>query len=198
MHLSILTCLKINFLQNSDFFQGDIRAGYDNFISCSKKAIWANLSQEAICSIPGFDLFRDNGTSMRECLNETEGRDSIRKFQDIFLDFAGNSDSYDCPLPCERLSYSFTLNTLHNNSLLFEMPQNFTEKDVYVLMYYYKSLVVEKQVETLVYDFGGFLAAAGGNLGLCLGLSCLSIVFTLTQWMQLLLQWILQRAKRNI
>ena len=186
-----------SFFKKSDFFQGDIRAGYGNFISCSKQAIWANLSQEAMCSIPGFDLFRDNGTFMRNCINDTEGKDSIRKFQNIFLDFARNSDGYGCPLPCERLSYSFTLNTLHNNSMLFEMPQNFTENSVYVLMYYYKTLVVEKQVETLVYDFAGFLAAAGGNLGLCLGLSCLSIVFTFTQWTQSLLQWLHQKTKQN-
>ena len=150
-----------------------------------------------MCSIPAFDLFHYGGTFMRSCENETEGKDSIRKFQNIFLDFARNSDGYGCQLPCKRLSYSFTLNTLHNNSLLFEMPQNFTETSVYLLMYYYKTLVVEKQVETLVYDFGGFLAAAGGNLGLCLGLSCLSIVFTLTHWTQSLFQWLHQKTKQN-
>ena len=184
-----------SFILSFNFFQGDIRAGYKNFISCSKKAVWAKLSQEAMCSIPGFDLFHYGGTFMRSCENETEGKDSIRKFQNVFLDFAGNSDGYGCPLPCERLSYSFTLNTLHTNSLLFEIPQNFTEKDVYYFMYYFKTFVVEKQVETLVYDLGGFLAAAGGNLGLCLGLSCLSILFTFTQWTKSLLQWMHRETK---
>jgi hypothetical protein len=37
------------------------------------------------------------------------------------------------------------------------------------------SLIVEERVETLVYDVGSFLAAAGGNLGLFLGFSCLSV-----------------------
>jgi hypothetical protein len=143
-----------------------------------------------MCSIPGFDLFNDDGPYLRNCVDEDEGKDSIRKFQNIFLDFAGNSDGYGCPLPCERLSYSYTLNTLHSNSLLFEIPQNFTEKDVYFLMFYFQTFVVEKQVETLVYDLGGFLAAAGGNLGLCLGLSCLSILFTFTQWTKSFFQWI--------
>jgi hypothetical protein len=50
--------------------------------------------------------------------------------------------------------------------------------------------LVQKQVEVLVYDFGGFIAAAGGNLGLCLGFSCLSILFTITHWTQKALQWI--------
>jgi hypothetical protein len=36
---------------------------------------------------------------------------------------------------------------------------------------------VEKQVESLIYDAGNFFAAVGGNLGLFLGFSCLSIIF---------------------
>jgi len=133
---------------------------------------------------------------MRECLNEKEGKDSVQKLQVLSIDFPANSDNYGCPLPCQRHSYSFTLTTLHKNSLLFEVPQNFTEEDVYILTFFYKTLLVEKQVETLVYDLGGFLAAAGGNMGLCLGLSCLSILFTFTQWAKSLLRWIHHETKQ--
>jgi hypothetical protein len=143
-------------------------------------------------------LYQESGNILRECLNETEGRDSIRKLQDIFLEFAGDSESFGCPLPCERLAYVFTLYPLHNNSILFEVPQNFTEKEVFYLTYYYKTLLVEKQVETLVYDVGGFLAAAGGNLGLCLGFSFLSILFTINQWAKSLIQWIHLGNKPNV
>lgn len=172
------------------FFQDEISIGYQKFISCSKKAIWTNLSKEAICSIPAFYLYNDNFTKIRECKNEREGRDAIRQLLDIMSDFVANSENYGCPLPCERQSFSFTMNTLHNNSVLFEVPQNFTEKDVYILSFYFKTFLVEKQVETLVYDLGGFLAAAGGNMGLCLGLSCLSILFTFTQWAKCFINWI--------
>jgi hypothetical protein len=37
-------------------------------------------------------------------------------------------------------------------------------------------LLVEEQIERLAYDFGNFLAAAGGNLGLFLGFSCLPML----------------------
>jgi hypothetical protein len=182
---------------NSIFFQGDIRIGFQSFISCSKKAISKQLSTEAICYIPAFDLYFDSNTNMRECLNETEGKDSAHKLQFLALDFGANSENYGCPLPCQRQSYKFFLNTLHRNSMLFEIPQNFTEEDVYILSFYYKTLLVEKHVETLVYDFGGFLAAAGGNMGLCLGLSFLSILFTFTHWTKSLLQWIQQETILN-
>ena len=40
----------------------------------------------------------------------------------------------------------------------------------------YKSLNVEERTEQLVYDLGSVLAAAGGHMGLFLGLSCMSIL----------------------
>jgi hypothetical protein len=40
------------------------------------------------------------------------------------------------------------------------------------------SLSVEEHFETLVFDGGSLLAAAGGNLGLFLGFSCLSLIFS--------------------
>jgi len=127
---------------------------------------------------------------LRECENVGEGREAIRKLQNVILDFNTSPASFGCPLPCEKVSYSFTLNTVHVNSLLFELPQNFTENNFYLLIFYFRTFNVEKRVETLVYDFGGFLAAAGGNLGLCLGLSCLSALFTFTKWTKIFLLWI--------
>jgi hypothetical protein len=179
-------------------FQDDLTKGYQNFIACSKMAIWTSLYKEAICYIPPFDLYNDDSTNMRKCTNEIEGKDAMRKLQTIVSDFVANSEKFGCPLPCEKQSFSFTLNTLHNNSMLFEVPQNFTEDDIYILTSYYKTLLVEKEVETLVYDLSGFLAAAGGNMGLCLGLSCLSVLFTFTQWTKSFLQWVHQGKKGNL
>jgi hypothetical protein len=47
----------------------------------------------------------------------------------------------------------------------------------------FSSLIVEERVETLVYDVGSFLAAAGGNLGLFLGFSCLSVCLSLIKFL---------------
>ena len=45
------------------------------------------------------------------------------------------------------------------------------------LIPYYTTLEVEVEVETYVYDIGSFLASVGGNLGLLLGFSCLTVIF---------------------
>jgi len=42
---------------------------------------------------------------------------------------------------------------------------------------------VEEKTETLVYDLGTFLAALGGNLGLALGFSCLSILLGIVNYL---------------
>jgi len=49
---------------------------------------------------------------------------------------------------------------------------------------FYSTLDVKEVVETLVYDVGDFLAAAGGNLGLLLGFSCLSVLLAVINAIQ--------------
>ena len=48
-----------------------------------------------------------------------------------------------------------------------------------LLTIYLANFVVEERIETLIYDTGNFLAQAGGNLGLFLGFSCLSLLFAI-------------------
>jgi hypothetical protein len=48
--------------------------------------------------------------------------------------------------------------------------------DFFVLYLYFGTLDVEERIDNLDYDFESFLAAVGGNLGLFLGFSCLSVL----------------------
>ena len=47
----------------------------------------------------------------------------------------------------------------------------------YALFVAYESMDFEKEEETLVCNSGNCFAAVGGNLGLLLGFSCLSIIY---------------------
>jgi hypothetical protein len=51
-------------------------------------------------------------------------------------------------------------------------------KNYYTLMVNNPSAIVEEQIENLEYDIVDLLASAGGNLGLLLGFSCLSVLFS--------------------
>jgi hypothetical protein len=93
-------------------------------------------------------------------------------------EFIFNFSTFGCPLPCTKTSYKTNLKYMHKNSLM--LVEEFFQKDnVFILYFFYTSLTVEEKIETLIYDFGGLMAAAGGNLGLCLGFSCLSILFSM-------------------
>ena len=56
------------------------------------------------------------------------------------------------------------------------------EKAGFVLAYFYGSLSMEMKTEKLVYDFGNALVAVGGSMGLFLGFSCLSIAWTVLEF----------------
>ena len=76
-----------------------------------------------------------------------------------------------------------------NRSILWDGSPILQDKNYYHLFYFFRSLVVEQHREVLIYDLGGFLAAAGGNLGLCLGFSCLSVLFTWVDCLKAILYW---------
>jgi hypothetical protein len=150
----------------------------------------ANLSKELQCTIPGFSEFDKKILNLTECADYLSGVNASKKYQTIIFDFYPNPGQFGCKPPCEKSIYTVNINTYHFNSILWEGSPASRDGNYYHLFYYYSSNLVQKQVEVLVYDFGGFIAAAGGNLGLCLGFSCLSILFTTTHWTQKALQWI--------
>ena len=80
-----------------------------------------------------------------------------------------------CPIPCKQTIYTTKIKNIHRNTV-FELSQVYENVNVFYLLISYDSFVVEVSVETLVYDIGSFLAAVGGNLGLFLGFSCLSVL----------------------
>ena len=45
--------------------------------------------------------------------------------------------------------------------------------------FFYQKSIIEREIETFVYDFSGIVASVGGSLGLFLGFSCLQESFEL-------------------
>ena len=73
----------------------------------------------------------------------------------------------------------YTLSNFHRNNWVETSdarPPGFIDK-YYALFVAYESMDFEKEEETLVCNSGNCFAAVGGNLGLLLGFSCLSIIY---------------------
>ena len=101
---------------------------------------------------------------------------TYRKFNEITFNSEKKKWLSTCPVPCKQTIYTTKIRTIHRNTA-FELSQEYENVYVFFFLISYDSFVIEVSVETLVYDIGSFLAAIGGNLGLFLGFSCLSMLF---------------------
>ena len=159
---------------------------YDNlgFIDCSKTQIWTLLEQRITCTIPGLEFFKNS--SLKSCQTLEEAKVTRAHFRDLTYDFQYGPSKYGCPLPCERRKDQVTLQYYHNTSWVSEETEE-VEKMGFQFFYFYNSLSMEERKESLVYDFSAFLIATGGNLGLFLGFSCLSVGIKIINWLQVYL-----------
>jgi hypothetical protein len=69
----------------------------------------------------------------------------------------------------------------HRNSInsIQQSAENAKFNKSFFMYFQYKTMQTTEEIEAYVYDTVSFLAATGGNLGLLLGFSCLSILLTL-------------------
>ena len=81
-----------------------------------------------------------------------------------------------CARSCSETEYTTEALYFHRNSWIETSDEQRTlPEDAYKLTLAYESLQLEEKVVTLAYDLENFLTSLGGNLGLFLGLSCLSL-----------------------
>ena len=93
--------------------------------------------------------------------------------------YNGKTHLLGCLVPCLQVEYSYTAVDFHKNTWIDTSnvnPPDFNDK-YYSLYVSYGFMDIERHEEALIYDSGNFFAAVGGNLGLFLGFSCLSIIF---------------------
>jgi Amiloride-sensitive sodium channel len=76
---------------------------------------------------------------------------------------------------------------------LVETEDETTDDDtIFYLFYMYDTLNMEQRIESLDYDITNFLVAAGGNLGLFLGLCCLSVLLAFVDCLEIIIERLLK------
>ena len=153
------------------------------FIECCLKNIWKNIYKPDGCIIQEMKRIVPKDVKMDECQSEDNASDVHYSFSIFLNKFGVMPWIFGCPIPCQRETYKFTLESLHKNTLKF--PGYKPEYQSYhIFAYSFATLNIEERIESLEYDFGNFLVAAGGNLGLFLGFSCLSVLLVTIEYAQ--------------
>ena len=150
------------------------------FIECCKKSIWKNFNNSFGCRIHELKSIVPKDVKMDECQNEEIASEILWEYGSFLADFVVKPWFYGCPVPCLQTNYKFTLDTLHKNTIKFPFygPD---DQSYHIFAHFFETFDVEEKIESLEYDFGNFLVAAGGNLGLFLGFSCLSVLLAIVK-----------------
>ena len=168
-------------------YHDDSRKNHQVFVNCSKKVIWQHVKDRMKCIWQPLKTFvpEAEASSMTPCRDRT----SAKNVQNIIFDqidyFVNSPWLYGCPTPCKQTHFSYEIQYFHKNA----DTQFYDEVEgVFYISVFYKSLELEEFAENLVYDTGAFLAATGGNLGLLLGLSGMSMLLYLIKKLKKYLQ----------
>ncbi len=68
-----------------------------------------------------------------------------------------------------------SMRKMHSNIMISTIDDSLGRFHV-GMVFGFKTLQIDEEIETYIYDIGSFLTASGGNLGLFLGFSCLSVL----------------------
>ena len=139
------------------------------------------------CTIPGINKFIRN-SDLNECIDQNSARDTFLNFLSIKYNFFDNITLHGCPLPCTTVSFDYEAFQVHRNSRIETAEEPELPDGVFFFQFSYNSLQVEERVVTLAYDLADFFASVGGNLGLFLGFSCLSLLLSVMEFVRELLR----------
>lgn len=96
-----------------------------------------------------------------------------------------------CPHPCKMTEYDLKLTTTPRLPPPLESPE-YTQ-----LLVYFDSTTVQVNSEALVYNLLQLLAAAGGTIGMYLGISLLSVTSGAVEWLWGRFSWRKRSDKTN-
>ena len=127
-------------------------------------------------------------SSLRECGDLDSASNTYQHYFSLIYKLEKSNWMTECPVPCKQTVYEVNLQKYHKNNVGAE--GNYSDALIAAgVMFSLKcsKFVIEQHVEALIYDTGNFLTQAGGNLGLFLGFSCLSILLSCVRFFKRLL-----------
>ena len=141
----------------------------DSFSKCAIRIIpnlMKNWNNSSLPCISPFEATLNQNGDFEYCDLDQMGKLSSNMSK-IMLDFIQNADKYGCPMDCLSTKYNPVVNTFTVGSW---MPD-----DEYWIYLFWTSTSVEMIREYFLYDAMTLFTFLGGNMGLILGYSVLSV-----------------------
>jgi len=133
------------------------------------------------CLISGYVDIR-NLSRPNFCADNNTAASSFYDLLNLSLELPQNPEKFGCPTPCNTSFFELVIGHIKVNSLIDPINKyNIVGSQSYLLGFSFTTLDIEEQSIILLYDIGMLLSSAGGNLGLALGFSCLSILLNLVE-----------------
>ena len=152
----------------------------EQFVNCSKKAILETLIPKISCITYNIKEFVNSDLAkLPECNSREKALSTFETFTSHIDDYLSRTSEFGCPIPCKQKSFKYDLEYFSKNNYIEPDKENSLDNDTFKLIVFFKTMNIEAKKETYIYDVGNFLTAAGGNLGLFMGFSCLSLMFSL-------------------
>ena len=148
---------------------------FSTYLQCGNSVLRSDMLSNMNCTIPGIEEFFAE-TNLSECTDKKSAAHSFEQYLTSRSAFLDNTSSLHCDLPCSETNYIIEPFYYHSNSWVEPYDTNVLQDVFFNLKIFYSTHVVEEQITSLVFDLGTLLTSAGGNLGLLLGFSCLSVL----------------------
>jgi len=135
--------------------------------------MWSLLRPNISCTIAALETILPSQPDISPCKTLESAKKVYGTMDIIFNDFLTKMFEYGCPIPCSHKSFNYNIKYFHQNSWI-ESHNSTQSQSAALVAVSYRSMLVEKRVETIVYDLESVMTSIGGNLGLFLGFSCFS------------------------
>ena len=150
----------------------------ESFTQCSMKILPKIFQDNGMNCLMSFWKVLQLYSNMTLCnINQTQANSYREKIWEIESNFYQKPEDYGCLLPCTTHSFNPKLNTFHDKKT------NDSSSMMYILVYF-SSTTVERKEEYFLYDIMSLGSSLGGNMGLFLGYSLLSMVLSLINFLE--------------
>lgn len=120
--------------------------------------------------------FYPSGLNLPVCLNKEIALQEAELFSSFIFHDGKHKIMDKCFLPCRQTGFTPALRYFHSNTWLTNSISDHDKQSTIFVSLKFKSFMVQEEIESYLYDTTSFMTAIGGNLGLFVGLSLLSLL----------------------